>query len=117
MRELGIALLLLSGLLKAHLNILAPWVPDLTIVSLVLITASFLNPNAVFVREIDAISILGILISIALIVTVLVSVTYSQSALVGMKLAKLLFTLFAFILGILSGGVNWRRFAQCYVAL
>lgn len=116
MRELSIALLLLSGILKAQLQILAPWVPDITVLALILVFSSFIFFKAdsppTFLRA----ELVGISAFFLFVLCVFLSTLYSPSVLVLQKLTKFTLPIFAFMVALTTTNINWKGLAYYYIA-
>lgn len=117
MREFSIALLLLSGVLKAQLKILAPWVPDLTLLAIILVLISHLSTTSRKSLEFTRVEVIGVIIFFIFSLFVIISALYSPSSLINLKFAKFALTIFAFLVALTTKNIDWEKLASYHISL
>ncbi len=118
MRDFSVALLLMSGILKAQFIILAPWVPDLTLIALGLFLLSILKSSNHFTRvHFSVFQITALTVFIFFCLSIIFSALYSPSEFALTKIRKFILVIFIFLIGFFGKEINLKVLTKYYVAL
>ena len=116
MKEFAIALLLISGVIKVQLQIMAPGTPDLTLIAILLLFLTTLfSLNAIFTLKRNFTELVGASLFLAFSAMIVFSSVYADNEMVFVKLSKFGLVFFVFLITLLNSNLDIKKTGLYYI--